>query len=93
MHHNRHAKSLCQLAGAGKMVSMGVGIDQVAYAQPVARGERKVMIELADFGVDQRCCAGLPAADEIRLATARGDLFEDHAVLPEREEYPTRRAS
>ncbi len=44
-------------------------IDDVVKAQPVARGECLVPIHLADFGIDESGCAGVGAADEIRLAT------------------------
>jgi hypothetical protein len=81
VHHDRHGQLPCQLPGCREMVGVGVGVDQVTDAQAITRGERKVVVDLADFRIDQRCRAGVLAADKIGLAAASGDLFENHCLI------------
>jgi hypothetical protein len=65
MHHHRHTQLLCQRSRCREVIGVRVGVDQVVDAQPVARGERQVLVDAAQLGVDQRCSAGLLAADQI----------------------------
>ena len=74
--------SLREQAIGREMIGMRVRVDEVADAQAVACRQREVAVDLAHLGVDQRRGAARFAADEIGLATAGGDLFEDHVVPP-----------
>ena len=82
MHDHRDAQLSRELPGRGEVIGMGVRVDQVVDAQPVARGEREVVVDLAELRIDQRRHAGVRAADEVRLAAAGGYLFEDHSATP-----------
>jgi hypothetical protein len=76
VHDHGHGELSRELAGRRKMVGVRVRIDQVADTQAVARGERYVVIDLADFRIDQRGRAGVGAADEVGLTAAGRDLLE-----------------
>jgi hypothetical protein len=82
VHHHRHASLPRELPGRREMVGVGVGVDQVADAQAVTGGERNIVVDLADFRIDQRRTAatGLAAADQVRLAAASGDLFDQRRL-------------
>jgi hypothetical protein len=54
LHHHGHAKLPRELPGRREMVCVGVGVDQVADTQAVTGSERKVVVDLADFRIDQR---------------------------------------
>ena len=64
------------------MIGVGVGVDDEADAQAVARRQAEVAVDLARLGIDQRAGAGVGAADQVRLAAAGGDLLEDHGAIP-----------
>ena len=78
MHDHRHTELVRELLGCREMIRVRVGIDEVADPQTVARGERDVAVDLAEFRVDQRRGAGLLAADEVGAAAAGGYCFENH---------------
>ena len=65
-----------------EVIGVGVGVDDEADAQAVARRQAEVAVDLARFGIDQRAGTGVGAADEVRLASAGGDLLEDHGAIP-----------
>ena len=50
VHHDGHAELSRELAGRREMVGVRVRVDEVANAQAVARGEREVVVDLADSG-------------------------------------------
>ena len=62
------------------MVGVGVGVDHILHAETVLRAQPAIVIDLAEFWVDQRGRAGLFAADEVRLTPAGRHLFEDHPL-------------
>ena len=78
MHHHGHAELLRQLPCPGKVVGVRVRIDQVTDAQPVARGEAKIAVNLARLRIDHYGRACLAAAEQIGLTTAGSNLLEDH---------------
>jgi hypothetical protein len=45
-------------------------------------GKRVIVVNPAQFGIDQRAEARTGATNEIGLATAGGDLLEDHVKSP-----------
>jgi hypothetical protein len=60
------------------MIGVRVRVDDVVDAQPVARSKREIPIDLADLRIDERGRARVRAANEVRLATAGSNLFEEH---------------
>jgi hypothetical protein len=78
VHGDRYIEPVRQLASCGEVVGVGVCIDCITDTQSVARGEREVAIDLTELRVNQCGCAALCAADEIRPATTRGYLLEQH---------------
>jgi hypothetical protein len=93
VHHHRDAQCLAQLLRGRKMIGMGMGIDDVMDAHARLGGQREIMVDLTDFGIDQRGNARIRAADEIGLASARGDLLENHGpLLGSRHAPPSRYA-
>jgi hypothetical protein len=57
-----------------------MGVYHEFNPQPVARGQRLVTVYLPDFGIDQRRHASVGTANQIGLAAARRDLFENHGT-------------
>jgi hypothetical protein len=78
MHDDRHAQLAPDLLGGGEMIRVRMRIDDVVKPQPVAGRERLIAIDLADLGIDERRRAAVRATDEIGLAAAGRDLFEQH---------------
>ena len=84
VHHGHRAELSGEPARRREVIGVGVGVDDEADAQAIARGQAKVAIDLAHLGVDQRAGAGVGAADQVRLAASGGDLLEDHSRPPRR---------
>src|ERR1700735_543869 len=63
---------------------MGVGVEHVADAQSLLCRRSQIAIHLGQIGIYQNCGAGLITTEEIGLATAAGNLFENHAGPPNR---------
>jgi hypothetical protein len=78
MHDDGYIEAASELAGGGEVIRVRVRIDRMTDTQTVARSKRQVPIDLAQLWIDQRCGATLSATDEIRPATTRSDLFEQH---------------
>jgi len=82
MGHDRRAQQPAELLRRGEMVGMGVGVDDIADAQSVLQRERAIPVDLADLRVDERARERLRTAQQIGLASACGDLLEDHRCPP-----------
>ena len=80
VHDDGHAEPQPELGVRREVVGVRVRVDEIMDAQPVAGRAREVTVDLPQLGIDQHCRAGVGAADEIRLAPARGDLLEDHRL-------------
>jgi hypothetical protein len=57
---------------------VGVRIDEIPDAHSVVTREGEVAVDLARFRINQHGRAGLGAADEVRPAPTRRNLFEHH---------------
>jgi hypothetical protein len=82
MHDYRHPELARQLLGCRKMVGVCMGVDEIPDAQPIARGERDIAVNLTELRVDERGRAGRLAADDIRPTAARGHRFEFNKMPP-----------
>ena len=82
MHDHRYTKPFGQLLAGGKMIGVGMGVDHIFNVKGIARRQRKVVVELAGFGIDDRRSAGFGTADQVGLTTAGGYLFKDHSRVP-----------
>jgi hypothetical protein len=80
VHRDRHTQLAANLLRGREMIRVGVGIDDVMYAQSMSGSERKVTVDLADLGVDQGPDASVGAPDQIRLTASRCDLLKKHAI-------------
>jgi hypothetical protein len=80
--HHRCAQFQAQLLGRREMVGMGVGVQHIANAQALARRQAKIIVRLLQVGVDQHGGMAVAAAQKVRLASAGGDLLENHAASP-----------
>jgi hypothetical protein len=81
--HDGHRAEPLGDAGRGReMIGVGVRVDDEADAQPFARCQAEVAVDLADFGIDEGAGARVGTADEVRLAASGGDLLEDHSRPP-----------
>ena len=78
MHNDRNRESFAQLMAGGKMIGMGVRIQQILQAQSFPRSDGQVTIDLIHDRIDNDRLAGLLASDEIRFTSAAADLFEEH---------------
>ena len=88
VHHRHRAEPLGEATRRREVIGVGVGVDDEADAQAVARRQAEVAIDLAHLGIDQRAGAGVGAADQVRLASSRGDLLEDHSRPPGLRDLP-----
>ena len=68
VHDHRHAELPRQALAAGEVIGVGVGVEHVVDAQPLARRQRQVAFDLAALRVDHDAGAGVGAADQVRLA-------------------------
>ena len=81
VHHHRLTQLPRELPGRREMIGVSMSVDQVADTQTVSGSERNVVVNLADFRIDQRRRASLAAADKIGLTSTCCNLFEDHFAL------------
>ncbi len=79
VHDHRHAQPLAHFPAGRKVVGVGVGIDEVAYAQAIARRHAQIVIDLRQGGIDHHGRVALAAAQDVGLAAAGGYLLENHA--------------
>lgn len=79
MHDHRNLECLAQLLGGGKVIGMGVRVDDIVDTYAGLRRQREIMVDPMYFRVDQRGDARVGATDEIGLTAARGNLLENHA--------------
>jgi hypothetical protein len=71
MHHHGGIEFFTQLLGGGKMIRMGVRIDDIADADAGLRREREIAVDLPDFRIDKCGDVRVGTADEIGLAAPR----------------------
>src|SRR4030088_2877793 len=92
MHRNGYVEFPGKLLGGGKMVGVGMRINQVVDAQTVTRGQRDVAVNQADFWIDERCCATFGATNQVGLTASGSETFEYHLRPPgkhSREQFDT----
>src|ERR1700683_2185593 len=82
MHDHGHTQLASKLLTCREMIRVRMGVDEVAYAQPIFCNQRDVAVDLAELRVDQRRGAGLLAADDIGPAPPGSHCFEDHCCAP-----------
>src|SRR5215207_3947564 len=81
MHGDGHMQPAREPACRREVIRMSVRVDCITDAQAVTRGESEIAVDLTQLGVDKSGRAAVAAPNEIRAATARGDLFEQHDGL------------
>ena len=72
MHHRGDAEALLDLARGREMIGVGVGVDDVAQPQALARQQPDIAVDLAQRRVDQHGGAFAGTAEQIGLAAAGG---------------------
>ena len=81
MHDDRDMQFGGQFVGGGKVVRMGVGIEQIPYPETGLGGEREIVFNFVYIWVNDDCGTGVGTAHKIGLAAAfSGDLVKNHAI-------------
>ncbi len=78
VHHDGQIQLPPELAGGAKVVRVGVGVDQVARAQPLLGEQRQIPVDLVELGIDDDGGPGLLAPHDVRETAAAAHLLEDH---------------